>query len=235
MRLGLLWFAANVGALVLGTAALGLLYAGTAGAAALHTARAWRRVGRRPDRLVAGLAATLMPLAAALHTSLLGAALLAMVAAAFLTAPGRVASRKIVEASHTVQCGLFVGLAASSVVLTERYETGGAVALVALVAAYEVGDYLVGSGSSNAYEGPAAGLAGMVVVTFMIGALGIAPFEESEAWLFGALAAALIPLGQVAGSLVLPDAAASAPALRRLDSLLVLGPVWAWGVGLLTS
>jgi hypothetical protein len=35
----------------------------------------------------------------------------------------------------------------------------------------------------------------------------------------------------VAG-LLLPDATVRAPALRRLDSLLVIGPLWAWLVGL---
>jgi hypothetical protein len=32
----------------------------------------------------------------------------------------------------------------------------------------------------------------------------------------------------VAGSALLGDRAAHAPALRRLDSLLLVGPLWAW-------
>ena len=44
----------------------------------------------------------------------------------------------------------------------------------------------------------------------------------------GALAMVLAPLGPLAASVVLGGRDAPAPALRRLDSLLLLGPVWAW-------
>jgi hypothetical protein len=38
----------------------------------------------------------------------------------------------------------------------------------------------------------------------------------------------LAPFGPLAASVILGDRDARAPALRRLDSLLLLGPVWAW-------
>ncbi|MBV8305171.1 MAG: hypothetical protein JOZ04_13240, partial [Acidimicrobiia bacterium] len=47
-------------------------------------------------------------------------------------------------------------------------------------------------------------------------------------FLLGLLAAVLAPLGPLAGSVLLGDRSAKAPALRRLDSLLLLAPVWAW-------
>jgi hypothetical protein len=50
---------------------------------------------------------------------------------------------------------------------------------------------------------------------------------------FGGFAAFCCPLGQIAASAILPSADARAPALRRLDSLLLLGPAWALLVGLL--
>jgi hypothetical protein len=43
---------------------------------------------------------------------------------------------------------------------------------------------------------------------------------------FGALAAGLCPIGQLLGSAILPRSDARASALRRIDSLLVLGPAW---------
>jgi hypothetical protein len=66
-----------------------------------------------------------------------------------------------------------------------------------------------------------------VVVILAIAAAGLPPLEISNGLQFGVLAAVLCPLGQLLASLVLPAAAAPAPAMRRLDSLLLLGPIWA--------
>ena len=46
-------------------------------------------------------------------------------------------------------------------------------------------------------------------------------------WLLGLATAAACPLGQLTGSVLLPSGASFAPALRRLDSLLIAGPLWA--------
>jgi hypothetical protein len=104
---------------------------------------------------------------------------------------------------------------------------------VLVVSAYEVGDYLVGSGARNAFEGPIAGAAAVLVVQFSISVLGLVePFTISNGLLFAALAAVLCPLGQITASLVLPSVRAKAPAMRRLDSLILLGPVWALEAGI---
>jgi hypothetical protein len=55
----------------------------------------------------------------------------------------------------------------------------------------------------------------------------VPPFSGASPWLLGLLAAALAPFGPLVGTLLLGEREARAPALRRLDSLLVLGPVWA--------
>ena len=47
--------------------------------------------------------------------------------------------------------------------------------------------------------------------------------------------AVLAPFGPVAGSALLGDRTAHAPALRRLDSLLILGPIWAWSAAALLT
>ena len=119
------------------------------------------------------------------------------------------------------------GFAAACVAICARFEFGAVVGLVLVVAAYETGDYLVGSGANNPFEGPIAGGAAIVVITFAIGALDISPFAFPRAFLFAALAAVLCPAGQLVASAVLPSAAAPASALRRIDSLLLLAPVWA--------
>jgi hypothetical protein len=56
------------------------------------------------------------------------------------------------------------------------------------------------------------------------------PFGEQDIVAFGILAAVLCPLGQLFGSVILPRADAPASALRRLDSLLLLGPAWYAGL-----
>jgi len=47
-----------------------------------------------------------------------------------------------------------------------------------------------------------------------------------------ALATVCCPIGQLVGSALLPDPDSPAPALRRIDSFLVLGPLWAYLLGL---
>ena len=237
IRLGILWFACGIAAVVVGVGALALVYGTTAAVAALQTARAWRNDrGARPHRLVAGVGALVLVAAAAIDTALVGLALLGLAAAAVVVAHrGRRRSHPIEDAGFTLQASMFVGLAAASVVLSYRFELGAAVSLIVLVAAYETGDYLIGSGSRNPYEGPLGGLAAVLVVTFTIALLRVPPFEAGEAWVFGGLTAVLAPLGQLAGSLVLPSNRADAPALRRLDSLLLLAPLWAWATGILAA
>jgi hypothetical protein len=237
VRLGILWFLVTVAALVVGVGALALVYGLTAAAAALQTARAWRYEKKRPHRLTAALGALGLTLAAAVDTALLGLALLAYAAAAYAVAVLRRRRRSVPleDAGWTLQCGLFVGLAAASVVLSYRFEVGAAISLIVLVAAYETGDYLIGSGAGNSFEGPVGGLAAVLVVTFTIALLRVPPFEAGDAWVFGGLTAVLAPLGQLAGSALLPSYAAKAPALRRLDSLLLLAPLWAWATGILAA
>jgi hypothetical protein len=100
--------------------------------------------------------------------------------------------------------------------------------LLALVSVYDAGAYLVGTGAASAWEGPAAGVAALIPVTIFASVVLIPPFSGAEPLLLGVLAAVLAPAGPVAASALLGDRSAHAPALRRLDSLLLLGPLWAW-------
>lgn len=232
VRLGILWFLGQAAALAAGRFGLAVLFAGVCGIAGLQTAGTWRSVRRRASRPVAVAAAGALPLAAALHVGLLGAVL--VVAAVASVVAGAVEARRpgaaVVAGGVTVRSWLFAGLAGAGVVLAARAEPWSAVALVVLVASYEVGDYLIGTGAANAAEGPAAGVAGVLVATFVVSVLQVPPFDVDAAWAFGVMVAVLAPAGQLAGSLVLPAAGAPAPALRRLDSLLVLAPAWAVAV-----
>jgi hypothetical protein len=114
--------------------------------------------------------------------------------------------------------------------ITMRISATAAVGLVLIVAAYEVGDYIVGSGARNAFEGPIAGATAIVVVTFAITVVGLKPFVFPDSFVLAGTAAVLCPAGQLLASLILPKVDAAAGALRRIDSLLILAPVWAFAV-----
>ena len=232
VRLGLVWFAVLLAGIALGSLALGLALAAVAGAAGSQTAAAWRRVGRRPNQIVAGVGALVLPLSAVVGTAALGFAVIAVAVAALATA-GVDRRRRfpwLAEAGLTVQCAVPVGLATASLVLIRHLEIGAVIALVLLVCAYDVGDFLVGTGATTPVEGPIAGIVAVLVVTFAIGVFAIPPFEMASAWVFGGMAAALCPLGQVVATAILPAPDARVPALRRVDSLLLVGPLWTWAL-----
>jgi hypothetical protein len=234
IRLGVLWFALLIGSIVVGPWVTALLLAGMAGVAGKQTADAWSERGSGAVWWAAAAMAAILPLAAIFGVALLGLAVLCVPLVA-LVAVGLDAERRgpLAEAAGTiVQSALFAGMAAAGVVLTYRFEIGAVVVLVLLVSAYEVGDFVIGSGSSNSVEGPVAGIVGIVVVTFVLQVMSVPPWHGPDIWAWGALAAVCCPLGQLAASAVLPAADARAGALRRLDSLLLLAPIWAWTVGL---
>jgi len=52
-------------------------------------------------------------------------------------------------------------------------------------------------------------------------------FRGNSPWELGVLAAVLAPLGPAAASLVVGDRRVPVRALHRLDSLVLLGPIWA--------
>ncbi len=127
-----------------------------------------------------------------------------------------------------------VGAAAAAPVLL--LGTSGmipALVLFAYAMAYDAGTYVVGSGAASAWEGPAAGIAATGTVTLTAAAVLASLFRGSSPWVLGALAAILAPMGPMLGSLFPGDPKVRVPALRRLDSLLVLGPLWALAATLL--
>lgn len=228
VRLGILWFVVLAGALATGEVPLALVYSSTGALAGFQAARRWQPLGRTPDPWIAAAIGGGIGLSALGGPSAVGAATLAAVAlavaSAFTSAEAR--RRPLGSVGYTLQCGLFVGLAAAAPTLAFRVDIGAAAALIIFVSVYETGDYIVGSGSKNAVEGPLAGIAAIAVFAFALWVITFVPFQENALLQFGALAAGLCPMGQLAGSAILPRSDAKAPALRRIDSLLVLGPVW---------
>ena len=178
VRLGIGWFLLAVTALAIGPLPAAVVYGLVAAVAAAQTARAWRRrrsPAERPNEAIAAAIAGAMGLGATLGAGGAGLAVLAGVALACVAASGdiRSANRITTDAGWTLQCALPVGFVAASMVLLARLDQGSAIALLLLVSAYEVGDFIVGSGARNPYEGPAAGASAIVVITFIVSTLPI--------------------------------------------------------------
>jgi hypothetical protein len=237
VRLGILWFVAALPAIAIGSFTTAIIYASAAAVAAAQMARCWHTKGARASDVMAAGGAGLIGAGACFGAGGAGLGILATVALAFVGAAGDTRSRnpRIADIGWTLQCALAPGLVAMSMVLLARLDQGSAIALLLLVSAYETGDYLIGSGATNPYEGPAAGAAAIVVITFMVSTLPISTLSFGESWLFGGAVAVLAPAGQLLASALLPAADSPASSLRRLDSLLITAPVWAWGVGLVVS
>ncbi len=234
VRLGVVWFLVAATAVVVGPVPTAAVYGGAAAVAAAQSARCWRREGARPNEVVAAAMAGAMAGGACFGASGAGVALLGGVVAAGVVAGGDRKSPHptVVDVGSTIQCGMFPGLVGLSMVLLDRFDQGSALALLVLVSAYEIGDYVVGSGARTPYEGPAAGLVAVVVVTFVLSATPVYTLSFSATWIFGSLVAIGAPAGQLVASALLPTAAGPASALRRIDSLLLVGPAWCWGIGL---
>lgn len=228
-RLGLLWFLVAVGACAGGYVGVGLLFAGVAAVAALQTSVAWHLAGHDDDRLVAGGVTVLIGLAALLGTGLAGVAIVAGAVASVVAAARAERTQPIaVRAGCTVRTWLLPAVAVVSVVAIAREDIAAFIILLVLVSGYEVGDYLIGTGARGLVEGPIAGMAAVVVLTFAEAVFQLGPFDARAAWVFGGMVAVLAPLGAPVASVLAPSADAKVPALRRLDAWLVLAPLWCW-------
>jgi hypothetical protein len=251
VRLGVLWLGATLGAAVLSPVALAALLAVAAGLAADEVERVrWGtvvplrgdgsgrpvRIGRKADvvlldprRLPAALAAAALPLAAAGGVDTLTAALPAVVVVVLvhrLLTPTQV--RPLHEVALTTAAVVAVGLAAAGPVLLEDVGPSVAVVVLLLVAVYDAGDYVVGTEASTVWEGPVSGMAAVIVVAFGASVIPIEPLTQGTTLVLGLVVALLAPLGPPAASLLVGDGRTRARFVRRIDSLLVLGPVAAW-------
>jgi molybdopterin synthase sulfur carrier subunit len=227
-RLGLAWATVTVGLTVVGPAWLAGWLALAAFIAGAQTCLVWRKRGERPVTLAAAAVAAGLPVAASFDTGVMTGVVAAGVVVALvarLRAPTLAPARDV---ALTLAIGVPIGLAAAAPVLVRHTGIAAALLLLAMVCAYDAGAYLVGTGASSAWEGPAAGVAALIPLTIFAEVVLIPPFVGAQPLFLGLLAAVLAPAGPVAASALLGDRNAHAPGLRRLDSLLLLGPLWAW-------
>ncbi len=109
-------------------------------------------------------------------------------------------------------------------------EAGRAAAYVLLVAVclYDASVFVVGTGSRNSWEGPAAGVLTLAPFFLVVGSVLQPPFDGDSPWVLGALTAVLVPFGAPLAT-VLAGSPGRYPGLRRIDSLLLVGPAWMIG------
>jgi hypothetical protein len=222
IRLGAAWAIVTFIAAGAGVIALAIWYAATAALAALQACRSWRKRPRQPALQLAVAGAALLPLAAAISApAMVGTAGAVAIACLFYRPDPRRSAPAL-----TVLVALGVGLAAASPVLVRRLGLVEVIVLLSLVGVYDASAFLVGTGATRPWEGPVAGIAFMFAVTLAAAAVFVPPFDGVAPWLLGALAAGLAPLGPRVAPALLGDPTARVPAVRRLDSLLLLGPLW---------
>jgi sulfur-carrier protein len=227
-RLGMLWAAVTAGAVVAGTGWLAAWFAVGGLVAASQVCRVWVRRGERPLPAFAAAAAAALPLTAAAGIQSVNAAIVATVVLTLVARMFFPTRAPLRDVGLTLLIGVSIGLAVAAPVLLRHVSLTATFFLLGCAAVYDAGAYLVGTGASSAWEGPVAGVAALIPVTMLAAVVFVPPFSGAEPLLLGALAAALAPIGPVAGSVLLGDRTSNAPGLRRLDSLLILGPIWAW-------
>lgn len=237
VRLGLAWAAVLLLSLVVSSFrpySLALAMAVVAAVAAGEVVDARRRDQRGPDRWVAEAGASALPLLATLGTGGLGVGLLVLVAGGAV-APFVVTETErapFARAGLAVGAGALCGAVGASVVLLADLEVGAIVILLATVLVWDASDFVIGSGARRPWEGPVAAVIALVPVTIIFAVLRVPPFRGGDLWGFTLLTVLACPAGQVLASALLPTAETRAPALRRLDSLILTGPLWVWLVGL---
>lgn len=222
-RLGALWFAVSMAALAAGRLPFAVLLAACAGVAAAQAARSWR-ARPRPAVPVAGGGAAVLVLAAASGPVAVAAA--AALVAVLVAAGAVVGGEQRADPVLTLVIAGTVGLAGASPVLLLHRGLVPVFVLLVFAAVHDAANYVVGTGARSAWEGPAAGAASIAAVTLGVAAVLVPPFRGPTPWVLGAVAIVLAPVGPYVGSALLGRRGARVPVLRRLDSLLVLAPVW---------
>lgn len=226
-RIGVLWATLTVVATVQGQAWLAGWLGVTAFVGGSQAAGARRALGQRPPPALAAVLAAAAPAAAVYGVRyLVGTVGVALVLALVTATLGH--GRGAHDLALALTIGAVTGAAAAAVVVTRDLGIAPTLFLLACTATYDAGAYVVGTGASSSWEGPVAGVAALIPVT-LIGAIILSPpFPSGTPLGLGALAGFLAPLGPLVGTALIGTREADTPGIRRLDSLILIGPAWAW-------
>jgi hypothetical protein len=225
VRLGVVWFAVVAASAAWSRPWLAVVMAVASSAATDEIVRIHLGARRWPATL-AGAALPLGSLGGARGLVAAAAGVCGLLALARLVRPGP--GPAVDEVGVGVLGALAIGVAASAPVLVAGLGPAAAVTLVVLVSAYEVGDFMVGTGASTPWEGPMAGMLAVAVCAFAGWVLDVAPLGHDGIVTMAVAVGLLAPFGPPLGSVLLGSADRRGRYVRRLDTLLVAGPIAAW-------
>jgi hypothetical protein len=118
-------------------------------------------------------------------------------------------------------------VAGGALVLDARQGTELVTVLVIAVLLFDVANSVMGTGRTGGFLGAVSGSVTVLVFAVIVNALLEPPFTGSSSWVLCGLVGVMAPLGVGAcGRLV----RGRAPAVRRLDSLVLAAPAWWLGV-----
>ncbi len=226
----LAWAAGTATFLFAGAVTSALWFGTIAGLAAVQAGRSWRTRQTHVLAPAAGAGAAVAVLGAAfgIPGAVVGIGAGLGGAAAWATSAGA-------NPVLTVACAALPAAAAVPPVLLRS--TNGLVpafVLLSFAAVYDAACSVMGAGARWRWEGPVAGM--LCIGSVTLGVAAIFPqFKGLSPWELGVIAAVAAPAGPIVASRILGDHAAKAQALRRLDSLIVLGPAWGIAAALLVS
>ena len=231
MLAGLAWAGLLAAGAELGQLGLAVVVIPVAVIAAVSVVRGMYRLQTPPVATVAIAAGT----AAVLPLFALGGPALALAAGIVLAVGSLV---WLLVSSHRVGFSLAVGLstlapavAAASVVAARGQGLSEALTLLAAVCLYDMASFLTGTGPRGGVAGALVGMVTVGVLAVFVAAVVVPPFSGRSPWVLLGLVAVLAPAGVALAGRICPGR--RLPALRRLDSLILAGPAWVIGVGLL--
>lgn len=225
---GVAWFLVLLGLFLVDARLTALVLVPAAAVSGLQTSHAWAPKEQIDRRVALGIAG-LVAISGLIDKRILGIGIIVGVAACLIAAAalGSADGATLLRVAEvTVRSAIPVGAAAGSMLLLGVDSPDAFVALILLVSAYEAGDFLIGTGADNAFEGPLAGLLALAIVGAGLTLVQPFPFDRESMPIFAGLVAVSCPLGQLLASAILPHGTAWAPALRRMDSYLIAAPLW---------
>ncbi len=122
------------------------------------------------------------------------------------------------------------GLAGLALVIAADQSSQAALVLVVAVCLFDLANAVMGTGETGGIVGAVAGLLTLAVLAVIVESVLVPPFTSTGAWLLCGAVAVAAPLGVEVCRRLAPG---RVPALRRLDSLVVSGPLWIAGAAVL--
>jgi hypothetical protein len=169
----------------------------TAALAAGSAMNTWRARGSSRAPIAAGLAAAIVlgALAGPIATAAVAAAAaLALVTEAVVHRAGGGGQPGLPRRILIVALPAAAG---AGFVLTRHQGFDQALLLGGMMVVYDSAAYLIGTGANNRWEGPAAGIVSVGILSVLVAAVLAPPFTGSSPWVFAGLAAVLLPLGPI--------------------------------------